>query len=73
MAAQIDAAGTRKGSDMEVQMKEAELEQIRAQIGKLMAETAKIQKEAQWYPVVVAGGIIGGTAALVGVLIKIFT
>ena len=58
---------------MEVQMKEAELEQIRAQIGKLMAETAKIQKEAQWYPVVVAGGIIGGTAALVGVLIKIFT
>ncbi len=39
-------------------------EKIRAEIGKLMAETAKINAEARWYPFVAAGGVFGAAFAL---------
>jgi len=41
------------------------VEKIRAEIGKLMAETAKINRESQWHPVMVAAALIGATAAVV--------
>lgn len=45
-----------------------EIEKIRAEIGKLMAETAKINRETQWYPAVVAAS---ATLAIVAV-VKLF-
>ncbi|MGE7136336.1 hypothetical protein ACQKIE_01770 [Luteibacter sp. NPDC031894] len=39
-------------------------EKIRAEIGKLMAETAKINAEARWYPFVAAGGVFAAAFAL---------
>ena len=41
------------------------LEKIRAEIGKLIAETGKINAEARWYPLVVVAGIFAAAAALV--------
>lgn len=41
-----------------------EIEKLRSEISKLIAETSKINRETHWYPVVVAGSIIGGTAAI---------
>ncbi|MFT3905996.1 MAG: hypothetical protein QM718_06820 [Steroidobacteraceae bacterium] len=43
-------------------------EKIRAEIGKLMAETMKINAEARWYPLVLTGGIF----ATAFVIIKLF-
>ena len=40
-----------------------ELEKVRAEIGKLMAETAKINAEARWYPFVATAGLF---AAAIG-------
>jgi hypothetical protein len=37
---------------------------IEAEIAKLMAETAKINKEATWYPIVVASGLIAAVVAI---------
>lgn len=45
-----------------------DLEKTRAEIGKLMAETSKINKENQWYVAVVASG---ATLAIVAV-VKLF-
>lgn len=50
---------------MEKGMEELKIE---AEIAKLMAETAKLNKETFWYPVVVAGGIIAAVAAIVKIL-----
>jgi len=58
-------------------MTSAELEKIHSEIAKLMAETSKLNAEASkfraettkfsrdafWYPVAVASGLIGATAA----------
>lgn len=41
---------------------------LEAEIAKLMAETAKLNKETFWYPVVVASGIIATVAAIVKIL-----
>ncbi|PRC91211.1 hypothetical protein [Solimicrobium silvestre] len=41
-----------------------EIEQIHTDISKMMAETAKLNSEASWYPIIVAVGIMGGTAAV---------
>lgn len=56
-------------------MKAAELEQIHANIGKLMAETMKLnaeglkmRRESAWYPFVAGAGLV---VALVG-LLKLF-
>lgn len=43
-------------------------EKMRAEIGKLMAETAKINKENQWYLLVVGSG---ATLAIIAV-VKLF-
>lgn len=43
-------------------------EKMRAEIGKLMAETAKINSENRWYPLVVGSGL---TLAIVAV-VKLF-
>lgn len=53
---------------MERKMSPEEIEKIRAEIGKLMAETAKINSEARWYPIVVAGGIFAAASALLKIL-----
>ena len=57
-----------------------DIERIRAQIMKLMAETEEIhQRIAQteqhmwWYPVVIAGGIFSAGAAIIGIAIKVFS
>lgn len=49
-----------KASEM---LTQAELEKVHAEIAKLMAETSKINAEARWYPVVVAGALIGAAVA----------
>lgn len=45
-----------------------DLEKIRVEIGKLMAETSKINAEARWYPFVAAGGVFGAAFALAKLL-----
>ncbi|WP_369928024.1 hypothetical protein [Xanthomonas sp. NCPPB 2632] len=48
-----------------------DLEKIRAEIGKLMAETSKINAEARWYPFVATAGLFAaalGFLKLVGML-----
>lgn len=54
-----------EGGDMD----QAQLAKIHAEIGKLIAESAKINAEARWYPVVVGtGGILG----IVALVVKLF-
>lgn len=43
-----------------------------AEIGKLMAETAKLNKETFWYPVLISSGLIGAVAGMTTALIKLF-
>ena len=45
-------------------IKELEIEQIRAEISKTMAETAKLNKELRWYEVTL---IVAITLALVAI------
>ncbi|WP_445495233.1 hypothetical protein [Photorhabdus sp. SF281] len=52
------------------EMTTAELEKIHAEIAKLMAETAKINRKAMWYPIVVASGLVGAVAAITTLLLK---
>ncbi|MDO5648347.1 hypothetical protein [Paracoccus sp. (in: a-proteobacteria)] len=51
-------------------------DKMRAEIAKLIAETAKISKETVWHPLAVgaraATALIGAGAGLAAVLIKIF-
>lgn len=45
------------------------IEKTRAEIGKLMAETAKINRERWWYPLVVCTAMVAaiiGLAKLIG-------
>jgi len=49
---------------MDDQMTNAQLANMQAEIDKLMAETAKINAEARWYPMVIAGGAIAGIITL---------
>lgn len=51
-------------------MTTVELEKIHTEIAKLMAETAKINRETMWYPVAIATGLIGAVAAVTTVIIK---
>ncbi|OCA52652.1 hypothetical protein [Photorhabdus namnaonensis] len=48
----------------------AELEKIHAEIAKLMAETTKINREAAWYPIIVASSLIGAVATITTLLLK---
>lgn len=45
-----------------------ELEKIRAEIGKLMAETAKINAESRWYPFVATAGLFAAAIGFVKLL-----
>ena len=45
------------------QVNAAESEKVHAEIAKLIAETAKINAEARWYPVVAAATLIGAAIA----------
>lgn len=45
-------------------MTEIEMKRVDAEISKLIAETAKINKETIWYPMVVMGGIFAGMALI---------
>jgi hypothetical protein len=45
-----------------------ELEKVRAEIGKLMAETAKINAEARWYPFVATAGLFAAAIGFVKLL-----
>ncbi len=53
-------------------MTTAELEKIHAEIAKLMAETAKINRGTMWYPLAVATGLIGAVATVTTLIIKLF-
>lgn len=62
---------TPKDLNMAEPMKAAELEQIHANIGKLMAETMKLsaegekmRRESQWYPFVAGAGFVVALVAL---------
>lgn len=56
---------------LDIEKIRVEIEQIRAAIDKSMAETAKLRRETSWYPIVIAGSIIGGTSAIVVAAIKL--
>lgn len=51
-------------------------DKMRAEIAKLMAETAKISRETVWHPIAVgataAAALIGASAGLTAVIIKMF-
>lgn len=49
-----------------------EQEKIAAEIAKLMAETAKLNKETFWYPLVMAVGLVGGIATATVAIVKLF-
>ncbi|GAA0914569.1 hypothetical protein KR767_14760 [Luteibacter anthropi] len=49
-----------------------EREKIRAEIGKLMAETAKINAEARWYPFVATAGLFAAAVGFVKLMGLIF-
>lgn len=53
-----------------VNMTEVQIEKIHAEIAKLMAETAKINKESFWYPVFISTGLIGAVATITALVIK---
>ena len=57
---------------IEVEMKQAELRRVDAEIAKLIAESAKINQEARWYPLVVATALVSAVAAATAFLIKFF-
>lgn len=47
-----------------VEMTDAQAAKVYAEIGKLIAETAKINAEARWYPLVVTGGMFAAALAV---------
>ena len=51
-------------------MAHAELDtrKLEAEIGKLLAETVKLQVEARWFPFVAVAGVFGAALALLKVL-----
>lgn len=56
---------------MNKEMTAAELEKIHAEIAKLMAETSKINKEAMWYPIVIASGLVGAVATITTLILRV--
>jgi hypothetical protein len=48
----------------EIAMEQIEIEKIHAEISKMVAETAKISKEAKWYEVAI---IVSATLAIVAI------
>ncbi len=59
----------RKGNNVaEKPMNADDREKVRAEIGKLMAETAKINAEARWYPFVAAAGVFAAALGLLKLL-----
>lgn len=51
---------------------QAALEKIHAEITKMMAETAKLNRETMLYPVVVTASVMLGIAAVFTVALKFF-
>jgi len=59
----------RTGKEMADKIMSAdEREEVRARIGKLMAETAKINAEARWYPFVACAGVFAAALGLLKLL-----
>lgn len=46
-------------------------DKMRAEIAKLIAETAKINAEARWYPLAVATGLVTAIVALSAIIFKV--
>ncbi|MEO1613179.1 MAG: hypothetical protein AAFU55_12640 [Pseudomonadota bacterium] len=57
-------------------MTEAELrlqdDKMRAEIGKLIAETEKMRTENRWYPAIVGAAAMAGAMAASAALLKLF-
>lgn len=51
-------------------MTAAELEKIHTEIARLMAQTSKISREAMWYPMMLAAGLIGTVAIVTSIFIQ---
>ena len=47
-------------------------DKMRAEIAKLIAETAKINAEARWYPMVIGTGLAAGLMTAGGTIAKFF-
>ncbi len=52
-------------------MKQAELRQVDAAIAKIIAESAKINQETRWYPLVVASVLVVVVAVATAFLVKL--
>jgi len=44
---------------------------MQVEISKLMAETAKMERESKWHPLVIVSTAVGATTALIGVIVGI--
>ena len=51
-------------------MKQAELRKVDAEIAKLIAESAKINQESRWYPLLIATGLVTSIATILTVIAK---
>jgi hypothetical protein len=72
---------------MSIDMTTAELEKIHSEIAKLMAETSKLNaetskyraetfkmtREAFWYPIAIASGLVGAVAAATVTITKLLS
>ncbi|WP_198345357.1 hypothetical protein [Neisseria weixii] len=51
-------------------MKQKELHKIDAEIAKLIAESAKLNAETRWYPILVVTGMFAAIGTVMAVVIK---
>ena len=64
-------ADARSGFDLPMTAAEQSLadDRMRAEIAKLVAETAKINAEARWYPFIATAGLFGAAIAVVKIFL----
>ena len=55
---------------LDTEMKQAQLRKVDAEIAKLIAESAKINAEARWYPIMIATGLVTAIAAVLAIIGK---
>ena len=69
---------TQKMKDLlDIEMKQAELRKVDAEIARIIAnahkinaESVKIAQEARWYPIMIATGLVSAVAAVMAAVIK---
>lgn len=62
---------------LDIEMKQAELRKVDAEIARIIAnahkinaESVKIAQEVRWYPIMIATGLVSAVAAVMAAVIK---